>query len=426
MREAQADSLHLDNEHERARARARLLQAVDLEQTRGRAPSRAPARSGGWRWATGTVLAAACAFAVFVSWPGDRVLEFEVDGEQVAANELNQLIIGDEDGTVLDFSDDTRVELGPDSKARVGDLRSNGAVVTLEEGSVSLAVHHEDDTSWRVEAGPWEVHVTGTQFTVDWEPSSGEFAVAVSEGSVRIEGPEGAVANVGAGDQPFRARGKATIEPETLDIDDEPKVAQRPSDEESREQDGKQDSDQDAGQQDAGQTQSSTQASKSKAKTTDNDKPGWQELNAQGDFADAWEAVAQRPGGIIGEADRVDAKTMIELAYLARYNKSRSDARTVLERVRERFPDSEQSSEAAFLLGRMAADGGDHSKAVTWFERYLDENPNGALAGDALGRLMDSYGSLTQTAKVRDAAERYLAAYPKGTHADKARKILGQ
>ncbi|MCA9699094.1 MAG: tetratricopeptide repeat protein, partial [Myxococcales bacterium] len=98
----------------------------------------------------------------------------------------------------------------------------------------------------------------------------------------------------------------------------------------------------------------------------------------------------------------------------------------VLERVRERFPDSEQSSEAAFLLGRMAADGGDHGKAVTWFERYLDENPNGALAGDALGRLMDSYGSLAQTAKVRDAAERYLAAYPKGTHADKARKILGQ
>ena len=91
-----------------------------------------------------------------------------------------------------------------------------------------------------------------------------------------------------------------------------------------------------------------------------------------------------------------------------------------------RFPESAQASKAAFLLGKMAADGGDRSKAVVWFETYLDEQPKGSFAADALNRLMSGYESLDRPAKARAAAERYLEAQPEGPHADKARKILDQ
>jgi len=137
--------------------------------------------------------------------------------------------------------------------------------------------------------------------------------------------------------------------------------------------------------------------------------------------------LAHQPGGIHAEAERVDdAKTMLDLADVARFTKHPSDTRKVLERLRERFPSSNEASEAAFALGRLAADGGSQAKAAVWFELYLDERPNGSFASDALGRLIDCYEALGKIDEARSAAQRYLASHPKGPHASKAEKTLAR
>jgi ferric-dicitrate binding protein FerR (iron transport regulator) len=414
VREAQDQQLHLADANEHARARARLLQVVERPDMRATATPVAVSHRGALlgsmsRWGLGGLAAAACALAIFVAMPerGERevaidVLEFELDGAELGPN---QSISADAQPRLLAVSDSTRIELAPHGVMHVEEIRSNGATVVLERGEVSLAVHHEVDTSWRVAAGPWTVHVTGTQFVVAWEPSAEHFRVAVTEGSVRVEGPEGQVEQLGAGQEMVRARGKATLEPETLGASE---VATLDSDE---------------GEELEPEHGGNAPISKPSKPTA----PRWDRYFEDADYQAAWEALADQPGGIHGEAERVDdAKTMLDLADVARFTKHASDTRKLLELLRERFPDSNEAGEAAFVLGRLAADGGSHAKAAVWFERYLDERPSGSFAADALGRLIDCYDALGQADDAKSAAQRYLASHPKGPHAAKAEKILAQ
>ena len=431
VRETQDEQLRLADANEQARARARLLQAVDqvdAQPTVATVNDGNGARPGAaWRWGLGGLLVAACAFAVVFVLPEDlagdlagdlgsedpvgdedkhefesAALEFRLDGGLLAAN---QSIDADDRARSLSVSDSTSIELAPHGRMYLEEIRANGATVVLEQGEVSLAVHHQDNTSWRVAAGPWTVHVTGTQFVVAWEPNDSKFRVAVLEGSVRVEGPEGEIAQLRAGDKLVRARAKATLEPETLGSQD-PKPAVAPEI--------------------AGANPALNPALNSSG-TSKPAAPGWDHFFNASDYQTAWEVLADQAGGIHGAAEQAaDARTMLDLADVARFTKHGNDTRKVLERLRVRFPHSGEASEAAFALGRLAADGGSLATATGWFELYLDERPNGSFAGDALGRLLDCYETLGKTEKAESAAELYLARNPKGPHADKAEKILAQ
>jgi transmembrane sensor len=425
VREAQDDDLHLADANEHARARARLLQAVDRTESaaHGRGapakPMPAPVMASPrrpWRFAIGGLAAAACAFAVLFALPERSepevdsiemaVLEFQIEGGPLSSRPgdraevaANQTILADEQARVLLVSDSTRIQLAPHGIMSIEEIRSNGATVLLEQGELTLDVHHEDDTSWRVAAGPWTVHVTGTQFVVAWEPSAEHFRVAVSEGSVRVEGPEGQIAQLRAGEELVRARGKATIEPETFE---DVAALEQPLEAS-----------------DSGQIDEPIKAKQAARR--------WDRYFDDADYDGAWDTLAGQPGGILGEAERVkNPGTLLDLADVARFTKHSADTRKLLELLRDRFPDTTESGDAAFALGRLAADAGSHAKAAVWFERYLDERAGGSFAGDALGRLIDCYDALGQTDDAKSAAKRYLAGYPKGPHAAKAEKILGQ
>lgn len=418
VRGAQDQHLRFADPNEHARARARVLQVVErahVLQTTTPVSVSHHGSTGRWglgRWGLGCLAAAAaCAFAILLVLP-DRaererepdVLEFQIDGAELHAQ---QRILAGDQARLLAVSDGTHLELARHGSLYIDEIRSNGATVVLEHGEVSLAVHHDHDTSWRVAAGPWTVHVTGTQFVVGWQPSAEHFRVAVSEGSVRVEGPEGEVEQLGAGDEMVRARGKATLEIESLGELGE--VALLEADE---------------------------QAELEAIEHTGIDHPNkpskpsarrWAHYFADADYQGAWESLAVLPGGIHGEAERVsEAATLLDLADVARFTKHASDTRQLLEHLRERFPNSNEAAEAAFVLGRLAADGGSQAKAAVWFERYLDERPDGSFAGDALRRLIDCYDALGHTDDAKSAAQRYLASHPNGPHADKAKKILAQ
>ena len=77
---------------------------------------------------------------------------------------------------------------------------------------------------------------------------------------------------------------------------------------------------------------------------------------------------------------------------------------------------------AAFLLGR-ATKG---REAAQWFGKYLEEAPGGALAREALGRLIEAELESGNRANASSAASRYLKSYPDGPHVPLAREVLGR
>ena len=69
---------------------------------------------------------------------------------------------------------------------------------------------------------------------------------------------------------------------------------------------------------------------------------------------------------------------------------------------------------AAFLLGRMADDGGSPAQALRWYDTYLEQAPGGGLAAEALGRRMLALKRLGNVPQSQDAARDYLRRFPNG------------
>jgi hypothetical protein len=136
-------------------------------------------------------------------------------------------------------------------------------------------------------------------------------------------------------------------------------------------------------------------------------------------------ADAERRGldATLGSASVGDLKA---LADAARYVRRSELARRAMLAERNRFPKTREGREAAFFLGGLSEDeaGADASKeAVTWYERYLDESPQGSFAAHALGREMVLVRKLQGTAAAQPFADRYLRRFPNGPYASAARKL---
>ena len=96
--------------------------------------------------------------------------------------------------------------------------------------------------------------------------------------------------------------------------------------------------------------------------------------------------------------------------------------RNALLACRSRFKGQPAAARAAYLLGRSTGAG----EAASWFETYIREQPAGALAREASGRLIESQQRAGNVAATREAASRYLATYPDGPHASLARQVLAR
>jgi TolA-binding protein len=302
----------------------------------------------------------------------------------------------------LTFSEGTELVMAPGSRGRVEDLGRTGASFLLERGDVRARVVHRSNASWRFLAGPFEVRVTGTALGVDWDPARERFAVRVDEGSVVVSDPDvGAPQVVRAGEQyvvdlPSRT---ARISPRERGAPPDTDVPV------------------DAGS-DAFAVDPSTSPSPSAATRLPAAPVSWVKLDEKGDYDAAYVAALSAGLGSVLRASSADE--LLRLAQVARLSGHRDTEREALVTCRRRFAGSERAAVAAYELGRSSSP----SEASSWFDTYLGEQPSGALAREASGRLVEARASAGDDRGARDAATRYLARYPDGPHAPLARRVL--
>jgi len=148
----------------------------------------------------------------------------------------------------------------------------------------------------------------------------------------------------------------------------------------------------------------------------------WTELARRGHYREAYALIGELD--VVSARERLGAGDLWLLAETARLTGHTTDARSSLHTLRYRFGGTNDATRAAFSLGQLSAQSGDHRQAATWFGSYLSEAPEGALAAAALGRLLEARVALGDPEAARDAARQYLERYPHGAHAESARQVL--
>jgi hypothetical protein len=420
-------------------------------------------RGGGVIWAVGlgAATAAVILFALFTLRSQGSSLTFDVvnatvgSGGYVRAN-----VTGNAD---VRFSDGSSLTLDPGTGARVGDFDSHGGRVLLESGRARVRVKPLPHANWTVDAGPYSVHVIGTEFDIRWSANEEVLDVHLLKGAIVVRGPlardglsmeAGAhlFANVRKGEihldgQPAGASGAeapaAPVAPAAVaappgpheaaaavpapaavvpapaavvSVPAAPLVASAPASAPAPHA---------VHSATAAGTHNRTLALASPHANAPAPETGWNTRLSRGDFQ-----------GIIGDAEHRGLDTVFRtaspsdlnvLADAARFARRGDVARGALLAERTRFPGSSQGRDAAFFLGGLAEDEAGSSAmktALDWYERYLRESPNGTFVRPVLGRRMVLVQKLRGSAAARPLAAEYLDRFADGPYAGTARKLL--
>jgi transmembrane sensor len=102
------------------------------------------------------------------------------------------------DKQTIALSDGTRIEALAGTRFEFAVARPRAVRIVLAVGELDLDVTHDPNRSFHVVCGSRTVQVMGTHFHVTYDGV--RFAVSVSRGRVRVDGPEGSI-EVGAGER---------------------------------------------------------------------------------------------------------------------------------------------------------------------------------------------------------------------------------
>lgn len=443
-----------------ARAQDELLQdpsrrAAVRERLRSEAPPTSrDSTSSRWRvlaGSAGVVAAAAATLLVFWNRAPDAIHYWV--GNTGVSNAINVPISATEGRTLaISFSDDSWVRLAPSARARVNELTLAGAQLSLEQGEATFYVRRREGTNWSVRAGPFLVEVIGTTFGVSWEPEKESFALSVYEGQVQVSGPGIGTRQVGTGDEvevnlqaapsPATSQGpRGPTKPSPAEVVTPPsaplprKRARRPQVDPSRAEA-------------VGQAErtlpeppelpavEAPEASPPRPSKTEDvppvaeapaaeapvpkEHPPWKDLIDRGNYVEVLSTLS--PAQVRQAIERISQRDLVELAAAARRT---SDPRSteIYLAIRTRFPETDAAAQAAFMLARIEFHDGSFEDAARWLETYLRERPKGRFAREASGRLIEAYRKAGDETRARAAAQRYLARYPDGPHADLARSV---
>jgi hypothetical protein len=409
----------------RAAGRARLVEAaVRLAAERKTARERAPL-SRRFRLAVSLaallgILAAAFGIERFVTRP----IGYDVTGSSNPAR--NYVSAAADRPAAVRFSDGSTMLAAPGSRLRSEETRSNGARVLVERGSTTAYVEHRKYSTWSFVAGPFEVHVTGTKFTIHWDPENERIDVTMLQGSVEIDSPIGPSRYAVTAGHRFSASVREGIVKmdetsvrEPAAQHDDARAPAAPHDE-AREPEAKRA---------PGPAEERSVVRPPPAEGPHAQGPAappaepWSKLVRRGAFGDVVaSAEARGMANCLATCSAVDLRA---LADAARYTGASSLATQVLLSLRSRFTGTHQGAASAFLLGRTAESGGDLAAADRWYATYLHESPGGEFAADALGGRMLAASRRGAAAEAAGFARDYLNRYPEGAAASAARKLVG-
>jgi ferric-dicitrate binding protein FerR (iron transport regulator) len=376
----------------RREARESFLAYAAKKKTRAPAPRRARA------WVIAAAVAALAAAAPFVARrpsaaPAPLTFTVRQDVGLPGAR------LGDADEPLpLAFSDGTSVTLSPGAQGRVVSLGPDGAGLLVERGSARMAVVHKGDaTRWRVDAGPFEVRVTGTKFDVTWEPESATFRIRLDEGSVVVSGCGMVPTSVRAGEAlartcPARPAPEEKPAPSAAPpAPPSPPPAPVATHEPPR-----------------------VDASPPPIASAPPPPPiTFVDRFKSGDFKEAYALVDARFEEACETEGRAETLTLGELARLLGHE---ARARHAFTRARARFPATREAMMSAFYLGLLDFDRGAFREAAAWFERCRAEDALGTMAREASGRRLEALVRAGDPSARAEAAA-YLRAYPNGPHA---------
>jgi ferric-dicitrate binding protein FerR (iron transport regulator) len=338
----------------------------------------------------------------------------------------------------LDFSDGSTVELAPRSAARVAELTAAGARVELEDGRADVSVKHRAKTRWMLEAGPFEVRVTGTRFAIKWNRTAESLIVAMTEGTVEIASrlePEAPAVRVTAGQRyaASKQRGRWTIDPVEahprdgldgdVDVAGEPAKA-IPTGSTASAVPGEEPRPSPAAPAEAATAVAagSPLLGRSARLFADGSRR-WQVLARRGQFKEALEVV-ERGAGFATTCRQLGAEELVQLGDVARLAGNVPRAEQAYRLARKRYP---RLDRPVFALGLVAFEQQqDYEAAAGWFETYRRRYPTGPLRDEATGRAMESWQRAGDRARAAAAATEYLDRAPTGPYAPLARQLATQ
>ncbi len=314
-------------------------------------------------------------------------------------------------GIRLLFSEGSRLDFTPGTRGRLRNVDATGARVAIEQGTASFRVTPSADRRWWVEVGPFLVTVTGTVFTVDWDPSGERFELRLREGRVLVSGP------VSGGDLALRSGQRLVVDltrAETVITEDGAESALAPFAAAPTA----------SGSSLAVDTAMGSSPSAVPAPSSlGQGQRGWTSELTSGQ----WNRILERVDrdGVEATLNSASSEDLFALADAARYRRRPDLARSALLAQRRRFPDSPRALDAIFLLGRAEESrGGGAAPAIARYDEYLARAPAGPYAAEALGRKMTIASQVGGPALARPLAEEYLRRFPKGSYAGAARALL--
>ncbi|PCC72895.1 FecR family protein [Nannocystis exedens] len=322
---------------------------------------------------------------------------------------------------VIEFASGGELRLHPGGRARVERADADEARVALVSGTATVTVPVDLATPWQVSAGPFTVSCATSSFTIAWRPEEASFEVQVKQGGITVLGPMAGETHALETGQSLRMDLHDTAAVPTSQPAPSPSVptavlptvseASPPELEPPRRTTR-------SAKPEAARSIAPTPTAPPEAAA----EPSWQQLAQLGRYRDAL-TEAER----IGFADLVStlpAADLLRLADTARFARNSGRAQKALTELRRRFPDAPEAGTAGYMLGRIAFDlAADYDRAAHWFSTYLDEHPEGPLAKEALGRLMESQERAGRASEAQATARRYLARHPEGPHADLAHRL---
>ena len=302
-------------------------------------------------------------------------------------NQADGALAGHNAPAVLDLPDGSRVtRLDELSIVRVDEASKARARLELVRGGARFDVTPNPTRPFSVLAGPVQVEVVGTEFTV--ERIGPKVRVSVLHGRVKVAW-SGLAAHVAEGETGMFPRDEVEPAP----------AAARPVE--------------------------AMPATPGDAAAVASESPGaaipvWRQLANERKFLEARSALEQ--GGWNVPNNPTD---LLLAADVARKSNEPAKAVPLLRRVVQNFSSDPRASAAAFTLGKTLMGMGSARDAAQAFARAGALDKGGAISEDALAREVEAWARAGDQARAGQRARDYVARYPAGLRLESVRRYGG-